>query len=415
MKALVLEQWQGGHYFNYLGVLVPALASFADEVVVGISPRAAASPRFASQLGHLATIPNVRVEPMLPLPEGLGGFAFRKALGDNVFAAVRTERPDYVLLPSGDEQLITLPLLDAVDGRRALGPVHVEMLLHYPAFTKNGSQRHAVGSAVQRVLAGRPTLTRIGFVNFVQHAGVAALGDAWTRKTYVAGDPVPPPLAIGKADARRLLGLDDTGAWIGMIGELSARKAVSETVAAFRRAALPPSTRLLLAGLLDPGHAEWIRAHADDLVREGRLVVLDRFLSDRELLAAFAAIDLQCAVYRGFEGLSSLLLKGVAAGASTIASDAGWCGETVRRFRLGWSVAPADTDRFAEILRTATTTNPPPRDDRAVERLLAFHSIDNFAANVLEPAGRLAGRPLPPPLRWTDVLPAPDRRRDDPA
>ena len=36
MRTLIFEQWQGGHYFNYLECLVPRLAAISDEVIVAI-------------------------------------------------------------------------------------------------------------------------------------------------------------------------------------------------------------------------------------------------------------------------------------------------------------------------------------------------------------------------------------------
>ena len=34
MRTLIFEQWQGGHYFNYLECLVPRVAAISGEVIV---------------------------------------------------------------------------------------------------------------------------------------------------------------------------------------------------------------------------------------------------------------------------------------------------------------------------------------------------------------------------------------------
>jgi hypothetical protein len=69
MRALVFEQWQGGHYFNYLECLVPRLASICDEVVVAVTGLAAASPRFRRAARPLEALPNVRFDREVRVPD----------------------------------------------------------------------------------------------------------------------------------------------------------------------------------------------------------------------------------------------------------------------------------------------------------------------------------------------------------
>ena len=119
MKTLLFEQWQGGHYFNYLECLIPTLAEFCEEVVVAVTERAASSELFARQLAPLARLGNVRFDTDVPFPQG-SGLAFRRQLGTNVLEAIARHRPDFVFLPSADEQLLALPLLGLSGHRRAL-------------------------------------------------------------------------------------------------------------------------------------------------------------------------------------------------------------------------------------------------------------------------------------------------------
>src|SRR6187402_2370685 len=135
MRALVFEQWRGGHYFNYLECLVPRLASVCDEVVVAITGLAAASPRFAEQLGHLEALANVRFDREVRVPETRTRVRFRAQLGRNVIDAIDRHRPDCVFLPSADEQVLALPL-HALAGRGGrVRRLHLEAVLHYKGYT----------------------------------------------------------------------------------------------------------------------------------------------------------------------------------------------------------------------------------------------------------------------------------------
>jgi glycosyltransferase involved in cell wall biosynthesis len=413
MRALVFEQWQGGHYFNYLECLVPRLASICDEVVVAVTALAAGSPRFAEQLGHLEALPNVRFDRGVPIPDGRSRLRFRAQLGRNVVDAIDRHRPHCVFLPSADEQVLALPL-HALAGRAGRARrVHLEAVLHYKGYTARDSGSERLLSALQGQLLKTGVFDCLNFVNFLQHEDAVERRLPWAAMSRAAGDPVPQPPRIGRTAARHALGLDPGGRYIGMIGDLDARKAVPATLAAFRAAGLSADDRLLLAGRHAEAYAQVLRDDYQDLVRAGRVVVMDRFLSAAELQAAFCALDLHVSVYHRFAGLSSLMLKGLAAGVPVVANDHGWARAVVRRFEVGRTVEPSDTTAFASVLAGGLDESAAYRESPATTRLLAFHSIDNFTAGLVERVAAAAGRPLQAPiLPWSWVMEAvPSERR----
>jgi hypothetical protein len=157
-----------------------------------------------------------------------------------------------------------------------------------------------------------------------------------------------------------------------------------------------------------------VREDYADLVSSGRLVVLDRFLSDPELAQGFAALDVHCSVYHCFAGLSSLMLKSVAAGAPVIVGDQpGWARATVRRFGVGHIADHRSVAGFARVLTQALDASDGAPPSEAVERLLRFHSLANFTEGLVERAAFAAGRARGTPvLPWSWVVEAlaPERR-----
>jgi len=413
VKTLLFEQWQGGHYFNYLECLIPTLAEFCDEVVVAVTERAASSELFARQLAPLAWLGNVRFDTEVPFPQG-SGLAFRRQLGTNVLEAIARHRPDFVFLPSADEQLLALPLLALSGRRRALRGVAIEAVIHYPSYTASVNGRERLVSAVQRGLLRSGVFSQLHFVNYLQYEDVQTHRWWWQGMARAAGDPVPQPPPLGRRAARVALGLDPGGRYLGMIGGLDARKSVPATLAAFRAAKLPLTDRFLLAGQLTPEYAKLVREDYADLVGSGRLVVLDRFLSNQELAQGFAALDVHCSVYHHFAGLSSLMLKSVAAGAPVIVGDQpSWARATVRRFGVGHIADHRSVAGFARVLTQALDASDGAPPSEAVERLLRFHSLANFTEGLVERAALAAGRPRPAPvLPWSWVVEAlaPERR-----
>jgi len=413
VKALVFEQWQGGHYFNYLECLIPRLAMFCDEVVVAVTESAASSALFAEKLAKFATLPNVRFDREVTLPRARTALAFRLRLGRNVVDAVARNRPDWVFLPSADEQVLALPLLALAGAKRTLRDVPTDAVLHYRAYTTGGRSRDRWLSACQRRLLKTGVFTRLNFVNFLQYEDALRFPAPLPALARAAGDPVPQPARVSVEAARRELGLETDGRYVGMVGELDFRKAVPAALAAFRSARLGRTDRLLLAGRLHDSYRSLVRDEYQDLVDSGRLIVMDRYLTDGELAACFAAVDLNCSAYKAFPGLSSLLLKAVAAGRPVLASDVGWSRAVVRRFRIGRTTSMG-VDDFARNLSEALDESADYREDAAVARLLEFHSVSNFVDGLTEPACRRAGKvPAREVRAWSWVLEAlPQDRRD---
>jgi glycosyltransferase involved in cell wall biosynthesis len=413
VKALVFEQWQGGHYFNYLECLVPRLAAFCDKVVVAVTESAASSELFARQLGQIADLPNVQIDREVALPRERTAMGFRLRLGRNVVDAVARNRPDWLFLPSADEQVLALPLLALGGAKRHLRDIPIDAVLHYKAYTTRGRSRDNLLSSFQRSLLKTGVFTRLHFVNFLQYEDALRFAPPLASLARAAGDPVPQPPHIVAEAARRELGLEVCGRYVGMVGELDFRKAVPTALAAFRTARLGTTDRFLLAGRLHDLYRKLVRDEYQDLVDSGRLIVMDRYLTERELVACFAALNLHCSAYKEpFSGLSSLLLKGIAAGRPVLASDLGWCRAVVRRFGLGQTTS-ARVDEFARAMAEALDSSAEYREDAAIRRLLEFHSISNFVNSITESACLFAGKPRSTSVRrWSWVLEAlPAERR----
>jgi glycosyltransferase involved in cell wall biosynthesis len=202
-----------------------------------------------------------------------------------------------------------------------------------------------------------------------------------------------------KAAGRRLLGIPEDGRYIGLAASIDSRKAVLELLTAFRAVA-GPGERALLAGDINNTHWNTITKQFGDLVANGRLCVIRRFLSQTEYQAALAALDVVCTPYPRFGGLSSTLLEGVAAGRPILADNFGWSAEVVRRFRLGWTCDVLDQEQFNRAVRTALDEAGNYRRSDEAARLLAFHTAQNFSDHWLAGIDRALGRPVRSVKTW---------------
>jgi glycosyltransferase involved in cell wall biosynthesis len=164
-----------------------------------------------------------------------------------------------------------------------------------------------------------------------------------------------------------------------------------------------------LAGRLDPGYRVLINSDYADLIANGRLVVLDRFLSEEELLQGYGALDLVCATYRDFPGVASLMLKGLAWGRPILTRNFGWSGALVKRFEAGWVADLFEVNSLAKALTEALDGSSAYVESKATKRLLDFHDPENFTDTMLDQIRRRVGKPPTTVTRsWDWVLEALD-------
>lgn len=391
MRVQLFEQWQGGHYFNYLECLIPPLSRMADEVLVSLTPQALASAAFADKLGACRALPNVRFEDGVPAASPALPLGERLQLLKNLRDAVARVRPDYLLVPSADAQTLAMSALGHLGIAALPRDLPSEAIFHYGYGPAIANRRHALKEAVYRFAYAGSTWSRLNFVNFLYYEHALRRRVRWSPRARLLPDPVPQPPRLAREEARRLLGIREDGRYLGLLGSLDVRKAVPELLAAFRAAHLGRHDRLLLAGRLAPAFRILIDEHYADLLADGCLVVLDRFLDEREMQQGYAALDLVCATYRDFPGLASLLLKGLAAGRPAVVHDFGWAAALVRRFAAGIAVDIGDTPAFAAALRRGLEESAAYAESEATRRLLAFHTESNFAATALAGVRRAAG------------------------
>jgi glycosyltransferase involved in cell wall biosynthesis len=403
MRVLVFEPDHEGHKFPYLRHLLPSLARLDVDLTVAISGEGLASSEFRDQLGALRD--TVRFEPVLVRPRGSPLAIARRHL-DQIRDVATRFRPDHLLVPSADG------LTQALGAMRAIGRSFLPSGMHSEAAMHAGIFAHAARSVPDRIkreivyqsIRAAPWNDLL-YVDPLAYEAVQRRGGALATRTRVLPDPCDEYDPCDRDVARRELGIPEEGRYIGCAGALDARKGTDLLVRAFARADVTKDDRLLLAGRLHPDiRAEIEHDHAG-LLRDGRLVLLDRYLDERELRLALAAMDVVCTPYPDDRGLSSVALQGVRLGRMILGSDRGWVGFAVQHCGLGATCTVTDVDAFAAAIRRCLDESSDFRRSHAAERLLEFHSPSNYAATWTQRLReRLDLAPTGPIRTWEWVL-----------
>jgi glycosyltransferase involved in cell wall biosynthesis len=404
MRVLVFEAGSGGHSFNYHRLLLPAVAELADELIVVLRQDAVES-EFAQV--QLRAMPNtIRWEPSVRKPTGSllqRQLAFRRAMRDAVFR----HKPDHVYVPTADP-VSQLSGIAAAFGQRDIPRgVEAEAALHRCGFA------YPTPSLSKRFLRrlgfwahARAPWTRVFNVDVLAYDWIQSHGGELARRSFLLPDPIEAGQNLDRAEARQRLNLPSDGTLIGCVGAINERKGIDFLLAAFRKALLPASARLLLAGNHEPLIRELLKNDCAEFVRAGRIISIDRYLSVEELQYALGAMDLVCTPYMHQIAIASIALRAAAANRPVLAADDGWCGRMVPVFGMGWTSNPRNIDQFAAAIQTSLEAAPAWRRNDACDRLLRFHAPENFTATFTARLRERLGRPpAPATITWNDVLP----------
>jgi glycosyltransferase involved in cell wall biosynthesis len=403
MRVLLYEQFHAGHYYHCLHHILPRLIGLVDEVVVAVTPLGRASAEFKSLLEQFAD--SVRFYDSVPTVNPRTTMRDRFQMYGNLCATVDQVRPDYVLVPSADGQTTAMGL-SRLGGRGSLPhKAHGQAGVHFGLGPAKVTAKDHARELFYETTWRLSTWEKIHVNNMSLYESIQSRGGSLARRTELMAHPIPSSPRLGKTESRRALGIPEDGRYIGLVAVIDHRKAIHQLLAAFKAGANQPSDRLLLAGGLSRQFADLIDRDYAGMVKDGRIILMNRFIGLQEADLVHCALDIVCTPYPRFGHLSSALLHGVAAGCPILANDFGWPRDLVKRFQLGWLCDVLDQVAFTQTLREAFDRCEDYKESEGTKRLLAFHAPENFAESWLVRIREEMGRPAPSPfLSWEWVV-----------
>jgi glycosyltransferase involved in cell wall biosynthesis len=386
MRVLVFEPQYRGHNLAYVHLLAARLLELGCEVD-WLTSRAAFDS--VERQRHLADLPGLRpvvYEGFQDRPQSLGirvnGYHGARSLLAGLEYGLKQSRPDHLYIPFGNPVAHWLGLPNRVSRMLKQFGTEAELVLLFGryAYAHRGwravlKQRWALS------MLQRGPWARIHHI--VPHAVqvMSAFSPALAAKVRGLPDPVErAPAALDKVAARQLLGVPVDGQYVVLSGLIERRKGVRELLEAFERALplLTDNTRLLLAGQATEEVRGWLQGRFAPLVARGRVLGIDRHLSNLELWASCFAADLVCTPYPNHQYSASIVIRAAAAGVPVLANAMGWMEHVVKTYQLGSTCNTRDPDQFPLALLEALEHAQRHQTTPASRRFVEYNSAENF-------------------------------------
>ncbi|MEM1330313.1 MAG: glycosyltransferase [Planctomycetota bacterium] len=387
MRCIVFEPNTGGHRMTYVGLLLSALAEMLPTTLV-TTDGATTTEEFSAQVGPLLERFHDRLSvdaSAEPVPRGMLPSA-RSRLRSFRGAMQSTSEETRVFAPTADG-LAQLAGLAVRLGRNPvpLG-VSVEAALHrgswaYPA----AGWKRSIQVATSLALVRAAPFSVLHHVDVTSYEWLKTQGGPLGLRSRLLPDPVEFGDTREASDARRRLELPVGGRIVGCAGSMDTRKGMDLLVRAFKlahdRGLLERDDRLLLVGKLKPAIRAIIEGECSDLTSTGRLLLIDRYVSNEELDDAICAMDVVCTPYPAHVGLSNIALRAAHAGRYVLGSGYGWQGLVIPRFGLGTLLESArNLHGFSAAIPVALDASESHAPSEASRELVRFHTPENFAS-----------------------------------
>jgi hypothetical protein len=405
----IFEPNAGGHHYTYIKRLLPVVAGLGQRVTFVTSPEGLASPQYAAQIKsveHLCAIDSsIQLSRSGPAVANLTGWAtdLRRIAID--LAA------DHVLMPYADGT-IQMVGLQRMTGRFSLpASLELEGLMMRGSFAYNRpTLREALRARVWLALTSAAPFRTVHHTDPIVVRALQRRAPGLWHRTRIIPDPVERFDPPSRAEARGRLGIREDGRYIGCVGYMDRRKGIDRLIRAFLAARLGHPDRLLLAGEQEPAIREMLVDEAADAVREGRIIILERYISDEEFRLSVAAMDVVCTPYppgAGHSGSSSIVIHAAGQERPVLGSASGWIGDTIERFGLGRVCDVMDMVAFAAAISASFDASPDYRITEGGRRFVEFHRPENFAECFTRRLRERLNLPFPAGLRtWDWVLEA---------
>jgi glycosyltransferase involved in cell wall biosynthesis len=401
MRILIFEPDFGGHRYTYIRHLITGLKPLSgiDSITLVISKAGHASDEYETQLKPIED--GINVMPELEVPTG-SQLEVAKQRFNALDEAIKRHDADHLYVPSADGLTQVLGARSLLPGGKII-PKHMttEAAMHrgsfaYPAGDLQRKAKIALGFKTIE----RSPWTRIHFVDPLGYEAAKVMSKKLATRSVVLADPVDAVQEINKKQARKNLGIEQTGRWIGVSGAIDARKGCDKLLAAFDMAKLGDSDRLLLAGKAHDDIRALVKDKYQHHVDSGRLVMIDRYISDDELAWSLSAMDVVCTAHPSHVGLSNIALRALAANRLVLGSSFGWLGRVVPAFEMGVVCNVSSAKEFAGAIEQALDGAQWYKRTAAGKRLLEFHSQENHIAGWTTLIREKLGLPAPDVKTW---------------
>lgn len=289
---------------------------------------------------------------------------------------------DFVFVPSVDGCLYYTALRGSPFQHTRWGGIVMRPHFNFAPVGMKGPTASLSGRLKERFfirLLAQKTLCELITIDETLPVYLSLKNRRFVNKIRYLADPNEINTPLAKADGRASLGLDE-GKWVILLfGSLSWRKGVVDLLNATISNQWPPECQVLLMGRPDSDvQKQILRPEVQQAIRDRRVQVIDRYVTDTKRDAALAACDAVWCCYKQFYQMSGVLVLAGLARRPVVASCEGLIGWLTKKYNCGVVLEKSNPATVCSTIHklVADTRHSEVMGDNGA-RYFAAHSITN--------------------------------------
>jgi glycosyltransferase involved in cell wall biosynthesis len=387
--CLLFEPDAAGHHLQHVRHLTECLLEIGCRVSLFLQTDVDDRPEFRVHLGHLAS--DIEINRCLD-PRRMIGLVAVQARVRELLDAMTSAHPDRVYVPYADQITQAATAFKLMHGSAKFRtPIEAQMMRGKHGYPLT-SMRQRLSAAGSRWLIQRNPWHVSHLLDPWALRGLGLTGE--TDRFRLIPEPVERLIPADRQGSRRRLEIPADGRYITMIGLMEPRKGIEKVLESFSQAKLDNDDRLLLVGKMSSPIRSLLDDRYERLLRQQRIVVVDRYVSDEELSGALFASDVVAVAHPRQIGSSGALVRAAAAERYLLTSDYGWIGWATDTFKLGTSVDVLNIGALTAALEEAMQKCGSYGRNEAAVRFCQYHTVANQQAHWVRSMGEECGVPL---------------------
>lgn len=379
MNCLIFEPDVTGHRLQHVRHLAEALLAIGCRVSIVLQSDALSHAEFKVHLAALA--PQIELRPSLHAAKG-NLLSVRRVQVRQFRETIALLRPDWAYLPHADgiTQVASLECLLYGNGSFQRVPIEAQVMRGKYGYPMR-SRIEALDSSANRWLTRRNPWRVTHVLDPFALRGLEPLPDFGAFR--LIPEPVEPLAQLDRCEARQTLGIPTEGRYLSVVGGILPRKGIDLLLAAFAVAKLARDDRLLLVGKAGAEIRRLIDERYVELVRQGRIVAVDRYVTDCELHCGFLGADVVGVTHPRQIGSSGTLVRAAVARRPVLASNFGWVAWATDTFKLGATVNVSNVEFYAAAIEQVFRTSSQYSPNASAVQFGQYHTVANQKAHWL--------------------------------
>jgi glycosyltransferase involved in cell wall biosynthesis len=341
-KLLIYDIQNNGHHLSYIRYIANAVIDDFD-IVFAASTELRTSDHYKCYLESIAS--NIVIDDSyINKHKGILYSLFDSII---ILKAIKKHAPSLCILPYADGVSVFLGIF------RWFGFIPKNLMLFGINMRNNFCYMDKVSllDRVKLFMMERCKFTKLFWLDSKASEWLSKNNYPLAQVSETLCEPVKKYSMLSFADACSALDISPHKKYIGIAGMLNSRKGIPLLLESMQNDTLPSDTCLLLAGKLSDDMALLIQKQYQFLIDTERVILINRFISENELLAVLAVLKVVCATYQNHLGSSGIVSLAISNDKVVVGCSCGWIGNQLEKYPLG--LVYHDDKSFPKVLINA--------------------------------------------------------------